>query len=155
MFAFVCLVIFTDLQEALKQELNHRHQKQQQQHLDDPDYINYQKSKLLAKIGNQNLQYAKQHKAKPSSSILDDHELKRVATEQDDSRRQDQLAVLSRKVKQFEEKVQRHEQLMRNHGVAAPSDGGSGSEAAFRAQSEVNDQYVKAIEAKLKILDKL
>ena len=46
----------------------------------------------------------------------------------------------------------RDEVLMRNRGGA---DGGSGSDAIFDAQSQVNDQYIKAIEAKLKILDKL
>lgn len=49
--------------------------------------------------------------------------------------------------------MQRDELLMRN--VNSGTDGGSGSDAAFKAQSQVNDQYVKAIEAKLKILDKL
>lgn len=49
-------------------------------------------------------------------------------------------------MKQFEEKVQRDEMLMRNAGGA---DGGSGSDAVFQAQTQVNDQYVKAIEAKL------
>jgi hypothetical protein len=55
-------------------------------------------------------------------------------------------------VKKFEERVARDEMLMRNR---AGADGGSGSDAIFEEQSHVNDQYIKAIEAKLKILDKL
>ena len=51
--------------------------------------------------------------------------------------KRDQLAILNRKVKQFEEKVAREEVLMRNRGMAL--DGGSGSDAVFQAQSEVND----------------
>ena len=85
--------------------------------------------------------------------IFNDHELMRVETETG-LKKQDQLAQLNRKVRQFEEKVQRDEMLMRNV-VSGGVDGGSGSDAAFQAQSQVNDQYVKAIEAKLKILDKL
>ena len=61
------------------------------------------------------------------------------------------MAFLNRKVKQFEEKVARDEMLMRNKG-----DGSGAVESGnFEAQSQVNDDYIMAIEAKLKILDKL
>ena len=41
----------------------------------------------------------------------------------------------------------------RNPGSGMPDAGGS--DALFDAQTQVNDQYIRAIEAKLKILDKL
>ena len=56
-------------------------------------------------------------------------------------------------MKQFEDKVAREEILVKHRGGVY--DGGSGSDAIFDAQTSVNDQYIKAIEAKLKILDKL
>lgn len=62
------------------------------------DYANWQKSKLLSKIGNQNLQYAKRQKANPDADIFNDNELRRVETETG-LRKQDQLALLNRKVK--------------------------------------------------------
>ena len=65
------------------------------------------------------------------------------------AQKRDQLAFLNRKVKQFEEKVAREEQLMRN------KDGGAGEVTNFEQQTQVNDQYIKAIEAKLKILNQL
>ena len=55
-------------------------------------------------------------------------------------------------MRQFEEKVARDEVLIRNRNGGF--EGGSGSDAAFQAQTDVNDQYIMAIEAKLKILDK-
>ena len=59
-------------------------------------------------------------------------------------------------MRQFEEKVAREEVLMRNRngGNGATSEK-AGSSDLFSAQNQVNDQYIKAIEAKLKILDKL
>ncbi len=96
--------------------------------------------------------YAKSKRVVAGSDIFREEELARIESETGSNKR-DQLAFLNRKVKQFEEKVARDEVLMRNRGQGM--DGGSGSDAAFQAQSEVNDQYIKAIEAKLKILDKL
>ena len=62
--------------------------------------------------------------------------------------------MLNNKVKQFEQKVARDEMLMRNNNTGA--DGGYiANDKNFDAQTQVNDQYIKAIEAKLKILDKL
>ena len=85
-------------------------------------------------------------------AVLNDNELENVE-ENTGPLKRDQLDQLSRKVKQFEEKVAREEVLVRNRGGVY--DGGSGSDAIFEAQSTVNDNYIKAIEAKLKILDKL
>ena len=101
--------------------------------------------------GNKNMQFAKSRKVANGSELFNDEDLNRVEHETGAQKR-DQLALLNRRVKQFEEKVARDEMLMRNR---AGADGGSGSDAVFDAQSQVNDQYIKAIEAKLKILDKL
>ena len=73
------------------------------------------------------MQYAKRQTANPDADIFNDSELRRVETETG-IKKQDQLDILNRKVKYFEEKVQRDEVLMRNRGG---NDGGSGSDAAF------------------------
>ena len=117
------------------------------------DYIDWQKSQNQASIGNRNMQYAKSRKVtNGAAELFGDEELAKIEVETGAQKR-DQLAFLNRKVKQFEERVARDEVLMRNRGGVV--DGGSGSDAIFEAQSQVNDQYIKAIEAKLKILDKL
>lgn len=63
--------------------------------------------------------------------------------------------MLSNKVRQFEEKVAREEMLMRNNLGVGEKTGAIANEDILDAQTQVNDQYIKAIEAKLQILDKL
>ena len=58
--------------------------------------------------------------------------------------KRDKLNQLSLKVKKFEDNIARGEALARAQG-----------KDEVEAQNQVNEQYVKAIEAKLKILDKL
>ena len=57
--------------------------------------------------------------------------------------KRDKLNQLSLKVKKFEDNIARGEALARAQG-----------KDEVEAQNQVNEQYVKAIEAKLKILDK-
>ena len=59
--------------------------------------------------------YAKSKRALVGSDIFRDDELARIESENGSNKR-DQLAILNRKVKQFEEKVARDEVLMRNRG---------------------------------------
>ena len=82
------------------------------------------------------MQFAKSKKVAAGAEIFNDDELQRVGAETGAHKR-DQLAILNRKVRQFEEKVARDEMLMRNRG--GTMDGGSGSDAIFEAQTQVND----------------
>ena len=92
------------------------------------------------------MQYAKSKRSNVASDLVNEDELNKVQVETGAQKR-DQLAFLNRKVKQFEERVAREEQLIRN------KEGGAGVETNFEQQTQVNDQYIKAIEAKLKILN--
>ena len=96
------------------------------------------------------MRQAKSKRVAGTAEIFNDDDLNRVEKETGINKR-DHLATLNRKVKQFEERVAREEVLIRNK---APG-GGTADAVGFDAQSQVNDQYIKAIEAKLKILDKL
>lgn len=99
-------------------------------------------------MGNKNMKYGNGKRANAPDDIFNEQELNLVSKETG-SHKRDQLALLNQKVKQFEVRVAREEQLMRNR------DGAGSGEEILEAQTQVNDQYIKAIEAKLKILDKL
>jgi len=84
------------------------------------------------------MQYAKSRKVAAAADIFNDDDLKRIEQETGTNKRE-QLALLNRKVKQFEEKVAREEILMRNRGGNIIDGGSGGSDAIFDAQSQVND----------------
>ena len=103
------------------------------------------------------MQYAKTKRvAAGAAELINESELNMVQKGTGQNKR-DQLAFLNRKVKQFEEKVARDEMLMRNGDRTIVGAGGGigGNTVSLDAQSQVNDNYLMAIEAKLKILNQL
>ena len=83
------------------------------------------------------------HRRPYKRDIINEHELSDFRDVPVNEKR-DKLNQLSLKVKKFEDNIARGEALARAQG-----------KDEVEAQNQVNEQYVKAIEAKLKILDKL
>ena len=82
----------------------------------------------MARVGNQNLQYAKSAKRQnvgTAGEIFNENDLNMVKNEREHANKRDQLIILNQKVKQFEEKVARDEKLMRNNpGGTGDNNGG-------------------------------